>query len=441
MKYTLHTLNASIKRLFFGVLCTSMLLYALLLTQFYDGLAYAEVNAPDIIEDAQNARSASAQYFLDFVGIEENNHYDRTAGSEGEKAAAQYILQKFESFSLSFSTYADSDTPGMQTFKFKSFQNTFTHSQNVIGIRKAATETTQQVIIGAHYDNVYAMDTGYGITQSQGVYDNAVSIGVLLALAEQSANWDLPFNVTFIAFGAEEPGLYGSAHYVNQMTQSEVDNTLLMINMDLIMGEHLYLYTDEFKTPYNQYLYQLAEQNDLGFSPLPAIKQTVFLPSRYQDLPYTYPPQNGDNASFYNRGIRTVSITGGNYSCYSKSGFVEYENLPAISHTANDTLETFLEYHANTYVERLDNVFSFVELALQDAEFVAKMQQPISRNLSFLYSSVTIYASLVVLLLAAILTGYLLYRRYAKISKQAPPTTPPPQKPFPGGVFGDEYEN
>jgi aminopeptidase YwaD len=61
---------------------------------------------------------------------------------------------------------------------------------------------------------------------------------MVLELAEVLAGRDEPFTLHFALFGAEELGLHGSRHYVDQMTDADRVNTRAMINMDMVgVGE------------------------------------------------------------------------------------------------------------------------------------------------------------------------------------------------------------
>ena len=81
------------------------------------------------------------------------------------------------------------------------------------------------VILGAHYDTV---------PDSIGANDNSSGMGVLMAMAEELAGHTFPFILRFIAFGSEETGLHGSRHYVEQLTDEELDDVKAMINLDAL---------------------------------------------------------------------------------------------------------------------------------------------------------------------------------------------------------------
>ena len=96
-------------------------------------------------------------------------------------------------------------------------------SRNVIADKAGPTGSDRTVIVGAHYDTV---------PNSEGASDNGSGISTVLTIADHIAGRDYPFNVRIILFGAEEIGLFGSRHYVENMSQDEIDSTIAMLNFD-----------------------------------------------------------------------------------------------------------------------------------------------------------------------------------------------------------------
>ena len=96
-------------------------------------------------------------------------------------------------------------------------------SRNVIADKPGSAGSDRTVIIGAHYDTV---------PNTEGASDNGSGVSTVLTVADHIAERDYPFNVRVILFGAEEVGLFGSRHYVDNMSPDEVDNTIAMLNFD-----------------------------------------------------------------------------------------------------------------------------------------------------------------------------------------------------------------
>ena len=98
-------------------------------------------------------------------------------------------------------------------------------SRNVIADRRGTTDDGRTVIIGAHYDTV---------ADTEGANDNGSGVATVLTLAEYIADRDYPFDVRIILFGAEEVGLLGSKHYVDNMSAEEKSSVIAMLNFDAL---------------------------------------------------------------------------------------------------------------------------------------------------------------------------------------------------------------
>ena len=96
-------------------------------------------------------------------------------------------------------------------------------SQNIIADSPKSEGKDRMVILGAHYDTV---------ADTEGATDNGSGVATVLAIAEHIAGRNYPFKVRIVLFGAEELGLLGSRHYVENMTPEEINNTAAMLNFD-----------------------------------------------------------------------------------------------------------------------------------------------------------------------------------------------------------------
>ena len=151
----------------------------------------------------------------------------RESATEEELEAAEFLIDRFTEFGYS---------PEVQDFGESITGKGFMGpppgpSRNIILELPGPGEGV--VILGAHYDTT---------PDSVGANDNASGMGVLLALAERLARppWSnqvvsiFPFTLRFIAFGSEETGLHGSWHYVDQLTDAELADIRVMINLDSV---------------------------------------------------------------------------------------------------------------------------------------------------------------------------------------------------------------
>ncbi len=108
---------------------------------------------------------------------------------------------------------------------------------NVIGLIEGSDPQLKNefVVIGAHYDHVGTSIRGGEKQIFNGADDNASGTAGLLELAQYfAANRErIKRSLIFIAFGAEERGLIGSRHFVDNPTVP-LDRIVAMVNMDMI---------------------------------------------------------------------------------------------------------------------------------------------------------------------------------------------------------------
>ncbi len=91
-------------------------------------------------------------------------------------------------------------------------------------------KSNKQVIVGAHYDG-------------DGIGDNGSGLALLLATAVGFAGRKMPYSVKYVFFDNEEIGLFGADAYAESMSETEIANTLFMINMDsLAFGDYCNIY-------------------------------------------------------------------------------------------------------------------------------------------------------------------------------------------------------
>lgn len=147
---------------------------------------------------------------------------NRTAFSQGEAQTATILGNKMLEIGVT------------SLFKQEFLSQDGALSQNVIGKLPSISDSPNVVIFGAHYDNVFSSSTnGYG--------DNLSGVAALLQTIQKLKNKNQHFNAYFVLFGAEEVGLWGSKHFVANLTQTQKDNTYLFVNIDSVgMGDSLF---------------------------------------------------------------------------------------------------------------------------------------------------------------------------------------------------------
>jgi aminopeptidase YwaD len=150
----------------------------------------------------------------------------RRGGSPAEAEAAAYIARRLAELGY---------TPRIDEFPIVDGRT----SSNVVVRREGLSERV--LVIGAHMDSK---------PPSPGANDNASGCGVVLEIARILASQPVTATVEIVFFGTEElvggPGEhhFGSAYYVEQMSEAERANTAGMISVDMIaVGENLHART------------------------------------------------------------------------------------------------------------------------------------------------------------------------------------------------------
>ncbi|MCD6379462.1 M20/M25/M40 family metallo-hydrolase, partial [bacterium] len=163
----------------------------------------------------------------------------RGLGSKGIEKAAEYIAVRFEKAGL---TPAGDNNTFFQTWEdVLDAEGKRGEIKNIIGVLSGAKEGLEKesVIVSAHYDHL-----GYGWPDvfkgnegmiHPGADDNASGIAVMLELAARlGKNLKPDRNIVFVAFTAEENGLRGSKHYVENMKRFPVERCIGVLNLDTV---------------------------------------------------------------------------------------------------------------------------------------------------------------------------------------------------------------
>lgn len=267
-------------------------------------------------------REETSRLTLQYLNELSNEIGPRAAGSENEQKAADYIITKFKEFGYN---------PHIQPFTSEVQDNKIISSSNIEIIKKGISST--EIMIGAHYDSVEV---------GEGADDNASSIAVMLYIAEKLNNWKTYYTIRLVAFGAEEAGLKGSRFYVSQMRDSEIQKTMLMINMDsLIAGDHMYVYGYGWRT--TEIGGQLAKIfND-------------YRTSIYTEINESVAGDWSDYAPFKRAGIPCLHLEATNWQLGDKDGYTQVDEslgvIGKIWHTKYDTID----YISRTFPGRIEN--------------------------------------------------------------------------------------
>lgn len=95
--------------------------------------------------------------------------------------------------------------------------------ENLIIRKTAAKETTEKIVVGAHYDKV---------ADGCGAIDNWTGIVAVAHIYHTVKDLPLKKNVIFAAFGKEEEGLIGSSKMAGEIKKEQAAEYCAMINID-----------------------------------------------------------------------------------------------------------------------------------------------------------------------------------------------------------------
>lgn len=165
-------------------------------------------------------------------------------------------------------------------------------SKNIISVYPSANNPEgKTVIVGAHYDGV----------DTPAANDNASGTSVLLEIAKilKEQKVELPFDVKFIAFGAEEIGLVGSNDYASQMQADEKNATVAMLNFDMVgVGSSFEISTAGGRSASQLATLATDELEKMGLSSSVSEKD------------------NSDHSSFSYNGVSAILIEAGPFKAY-----------------------------------------------------------------------------------------------------------------------------
>lgn len=134
--------------------------------------------------------------------------------------------------------------PGLHGSYFQEFKFTYGSregkfsSRNVLGYIPGTGSKEEYIILGAHYDHLGTNIEGDKKVVYPGADDNASGTAAAIALARSfgemsHAGFKPKRNIVFALWGAEEFGMKGSDHFIQQKTVT-LENIMAVINLDMV---------------------------------------------------------------------------------------------------------------------------------------------------------------------------------------------------------------
>jgi len=120
-------------------------------------------------------------------------------------------------------------TTTLDPFTFTNLSGMYLNCNNVVAVKPGESRPNDIYILGAHYDSV----------QNPGADDNASGIAAVMEAARVLSQYEFEATLVFVAFDAEELGLYGSMHYAGGATGQIIRG---MVSLDMVAynppGDH-----------------------------------------------------------------------------------------------------------------------------------------------------------------------------------------------------------
>lgn len=213
---------------------------------------------------------------------------------------------------------------------------------NLIGYVKGKTNPEKYIVIGAHYDHLGVInDTVYN-----GADDNASGTSALLVLAKHFSENQPQHSILFAAFDAEELGLFGSKHFVDN-PPVVLSNVILNINMDMISRNpknEIYVVGTHPFPQFKPLIQRLAKDSPLTVS---------YGHDDPEDKTKDYWMYSSDNGPFFRKGIPTITFS--------------EEDHPGYHNASDDFEEIHPEFYKNVVkliqqsIEAIDQNFPISE--------------------------------------------------------------------------------
>ena len=238
----------------------------------------------------------SLEAMVRFVSVDPASHAPRT----------RFVLREAplalvgDSLAARLERYTQGSTDTV-LFTVNRFDSTFT-AQNIVARIEGTGAIPGVVLITAHYDAI-ALRTAdwedhWQMWPAPGADDNGTGVAALMEAARVLPHHDLPFDVMFVLFSAEELDRLGSKDFVSRYEGLYGERIIGVLNADMLGYAFAGLLGGTIITNYTsgwfaEMIRESARARD------PSLPLTVALPG----------PPNSDHASFWDSSCTAVTFT------------------------------------------------------------------------------------------------------------------------------------
>ena len=287
-----------------------------------------------------------------------NDHlYSRLGFTQREEEAAVWIIEELLAMGHSWESIDVQLFPSQVDLWCRvppagfEFLESAISSQNIVLTLPGQRE--EKIIVAAHYDS---WDT-------PGASDNASGTAVLLESAQRMLEVDNYYTIQYVFFGAHEVGSVPPTFFINNLSEEEEGNIVLMVNVDnLFDGPYMFFgaaYNDNWQPGANaltQKIDAIAQELDLGLMGHPPM---AYVMSDHSTFLYR------DHTVVFLMALHRSEIPG-------QVGFFErggYQFVRGWSHTTNDDVHIIearypglIQRNIHAYSLFLDEILSRLHL-------------------------------------------------------------------------------
>ena len=278
----------------------------------------------------ERAEDAGAEGLLVYSLVGGRGQYGQTFGFSVDadipvlglaKAHGRWLQEMAEELNVSVD---------LQTFHYSDLI-----SQNVIATKPAISDDAPIVVVGGHYDSVVG---------APGANDNGSGTVTVMELARVLKKFNTDdYELRFALWGSEERGLLGARHYVNQLSDEDLDRHVAKYNIDMVA-------TSEYERAPTLFLETVdGEPNIVTDSALDAADRLGYVGVEQSQFPAS------DHVPFHFAGIPAAM-----FIWLGGAGTPWDYTIERFYHTPQDTIEE------NICVDRLEMVMEIAGSAVHD---------------------------------------------------------------------------